>query len=184
MIGDFSTFWGGEKCQSQGEGGWCEEDNSLGKVGHCWSPSQSLEKWTSWIWISVCGSDKEDWSIKWAPTPRFRGLGCFKQGDGRASTPNLSLKRDMIESLKTKMKMAGEIAVQNYIDNFDNTLKYDNFANFWALSSAQGIITRGWVRGRIDLEEAEEPLQDGPCSEMNQKKEEGIRPGAIVVANP
>lgn len=41
----------------------------------------------------------------------------------------------MIESLKTETKMAGKIAVQNYIDNFDNTLKYDNFANFWALWS-------------------------------------------------
>lgn len=47
-----------------------------------------------------------------------------------------------IESLKVEVKAVGEAAVQNYKDNFDSTTEYDDFVNYWASWSAQGIMSR------------------------------------------
>ncbi|XP_022861284.1 uncharacterized protein LOC111381701 [Olea europaea var. sylvestris] len=47
-----------------------------------------------------------------------------------------------IASLKEELKSAGEVAVQNFIDHFEEHPLYDDFANFWASWSAQGLLGR------------------------------------------
>ncbi|XP_022883631.1 uncharacterized protein LOC111400445 [Olea europaea var. sylvestris] len=47
-----------------------------------------------------------------------------------------------IASLNEELKSAGEVTVQNFIDHFEVHPMYDDFANFWASWSAQGILGR------------------------------------------
>lgn len=36
-----------------------------------------------------------------------------------------------IESLRAEVKTVGKVAVQNYIENFDQMKEYDDFVNYW-----------------------------------------------------
>ncbi|XP_022893779.1 uncharacterized protein LOC111408217 [Olea europaea var. sylvestris] len=45
-----------------------------------------------------------------------------------------------IASLKGELKSAGEVAVQNFIDHFEEHPLYDDFANYWASWSAQELL--------------------------------------------
>ena len=47
-----------------------------------------------------------------------------------------------ITSLKEELKSVGEVTFQNFIDHFKEYPLYDDFANFWASWSAQGILGR------------------------------------------
>jgi hypothetical protein len=47
-----------------------------------------------------------------------------------------------IASLREELKSAGEVAVQNFIDHFEDHPLYDDFANFWASWSAQSLLGR------------------------------------------
>lgn len=42
-----------------------------------------------------------------------------------------------IEFLNAKARIAGIVAVQKYIDNFEKMKEYDGFANYWASWNAQ-----------------------------------------------
>lgn len=45
-----------------------------------------------------------------------------------------------IAFLKEELKSVGEVAVHNFIDHFEDHPLYDDFANFWASWSAQGLL--------------------------------------------
>lgn len=47
-----------------------------------------------------------------------------------------------IASLKEELKYAGEVAIQNFIDHFEDHPLYDDFPNFWASWSAQSLLGR------------------------------------------
>ncbi|CAA3010591.1 Hypothetical predicted protein [Olea europaea subsp. europaea] len=79
-----------------------------------------------------------------------------------------------IASLNEELKSAGEVAVQIFIDHFEEHPLYDDFANFWASWSAQGLLgrlkeaefggpTRGWPDMLTeDAPEAPETGGEGP----------------------
>lgn len=48
---------------------------------------------------------------------------------------------DEINSLKAEAKTIGEVAIQNYKDNFENTPEYDEFANYWTSWAAKEMMS-------------------------------------------
>lgn len=47
-----------------------------------------------------------------------------------------------IDSLKAEVKVAREMAMQRFIDHFEEHSLYDTFANFWASWNAQTMLGR------------------------------------------
>ncbi|CAI9766271.1 unnamed protein product [Fraxinus pennsylvanica] len=108
----------------------------------------------------------------------------------QAATLTKRIDAGKIASLEAEVKAVGEAVVQDYKDNFDKTLEYDDFANYWASWAAQEMISRlrerhanldigfleeefgGPTRGRPVVEE--EAFHD----EAETPQEEGV--GAII----
>ncbi|XP_022874088.1 uncharacterized abhydrolase domain-containing protein DDB_G0269086-like [Olea europaea var. sylvestris] len=79
-----------------------------------------------------------------------------------------------IASLREELKSAGEVAVQNFIDHFEDHPLYDDFANFWASWNAQSLLGRlKEVHPTLDISQLEEEF-GGPAGGRPDKVTEEV----------